>query len=397
MIEKKLRDGSVAYYWNPLPRDRRKGFTLHSEALGNDYATACERANLLNAHLMDWRAGREATKDLDTQPGHGTVDWLVERYLRSDPWNEDVSERSRPEYRRAFKLVTDHRTKSGNRVGEYKLSAFTALAVDKLYKALKDGPRGPRLRQANVCVLRMAYAWDVVRRLHPSVVPAENPFVGVSLKHGRSTTRAATREEAYALHRALMAANEPHLAVVPLVCFEWHQRPENVVAGHFKWSDWRPGGLPYVRVVHHKTNAIVDMQLGDAEGPFFPELMSYLDRLEHLGLEVVLRRPQRRKPGDAALVGLKFTQRDARKRVRRAATAAGLPTDLTLAACRHGGLTELGDAGVTEQEGMAASGHSTPEAHRGYVKKTAPQRLNALRKRRRLRTAGGTSSVQESE
>ena len=27
--------------------------------------------------------------------------------------------------------------------------------------------------------------------------------------------------------------------------------------------------------------------------------------------------------------------------------------DVTLAACRHGGLSELGDAGLTEQEGMA--------------------------------------------
>ncbi|WP_024275712.1 MULTISPECIES: hypothetical protein [unclassified Hyphomicrobium] len=26
-----------------------------------------------------------------------------------------------------------------------------------------------------------------------------------------------------------MAAGERHLAAVPLVCFEWHQRPENVL------------------------------------------------------------------------------------------------------------------------------------------------------------------------
>ena len=63
-------------------------------------------------------------------------------------------------------------------------------------------------------------------------VPAVNPFRAVELTHGKGTTKPTSRADAYALHRALIAAGEPHLAVVPLVCFEWHQRPENVLAGH---------------------------------------------------------------------------------------------------------------------------------------------------------------------
>jgi hypothetical protein len=55
---------------------------------------------------------------------------------------------------------------------------------------------------------------------------------------------------------------------------------------------------------------------------------------------------------------------------------------LTLAACRHGGLTELGDAGLTEQGGMALSGHRTPEALRIYEKRTDVQRAIGARKRR---------------
>jgi hypothetical protein len=52
-----------------------------------------------------------------------------------------------------------------------------------------------------------------------------------------------------------------------------------------------------------------------------------------------------------------FLLRTARDRVRDAARKAGLPDDLTLAACRHGGLTEFGDAQLTEQGVMALSGH----------------------------------------
>ena len=45
-------------------------------------------------------------------------------------------------------------------------------------------------------------------------------------------------------------------------------------------------------------------------------------------------------------------------------------------------MTELGDAELTEQGVMSLSGHRSPEAARGYVKKTDTQRLAAARKRR---------------
>jgi integrase len=73
---------------------------------------------------------------------------------------------------------------------------------------------------------------------------------------------------------------------------------------------------------------------------------------------------------------------EARKRVRKAADAAGLPSWLTLDACRHGGMTELADSDLTEEQEMSLSGHTTPDAKRRYVKRTDAQRLTAARKRR---------------
>ena len=72
----------------------------------------------------------------------------------------------------------------------------------------------------------------------------------------------------------------------------------------------------------------------------------------------------------------------AQRRVREARKKAGLGAHVTLDACRHGGLTELGDAGATEFEGMAASMHKTPQALRLYVKRSEQQRVAAGRKRR---------------
>jgi hypothetical protein len=67
--------------------------------------------------------------------------------------------------------------------------------------------------------------------------------------------------------------------------------------------------------------------------------------------------------------------REAQKRVRKAG-------GVTLAACRHGGLTELGHADLTEQSVMALVKSQRPRAARLYVKRTEAQRKTAARKRR---------------
>jgi integrase len=77
----------------------------------------------------------------------------------------------------------------------------------------------------------------------------------------------------------------------------------------------------------------------------------------------------------------------ARHLVQKARKKAELGKHVTMDACRHGGMTELGDAEATEQEIMSASGHRSPDAARVYVKRTEKQRMAAVRKRRQLRTA----------
>lgn len=394
MTEKRLKDGRTAYYWGAQRRDIAAGFTLHAEALGHDYGPAKARADELNRHLDDWRRGRGTERTLDSQPGFGTLEWLVERYKRSAAWRR-VSAKVQPHYAYIMRQVLDMPRKSGRRVGEALLGQIDAAAVDRLYERLKTGPRGPRLRVATMAMMRLGHAWDVVARLHPRDVPRDNPFRGVALEHGDGTAKPASRDDAVALHKALVAAGEPHLAAVPLVCFEWHQRPENVLAGSLTWTDWRPAGRPdAVRILHAKTGAEVWQPLADEDGDIlFPELTAYLDGLERLGVPVVLMRPERRRRDADGRLAMPppepFTLREARSRVRDAARAAGLPDWLTLAACRHGGMTELGDAGATEAEVMASSGHKTPDAARLYIKRTEAQRLSAAKKRLALRDKTG--------
>lgn len=360
-------------------RDLKAGCSLRREALGLDFGNAISKADLLNRHLDAWRQGRDAPKDLNLQPDFGSLRWLVERYKRSRAW-EKVSERSRTEYEKVFRLVLEHPTKTDQELGRLPAASMSARAIDKLYVSLQKGKRVERrLRTANLTMSCMARAWDVVQRLYPAIVPAQNPFRGVERDYSTGTTRPATREEAYALHAALVAAGELHLAAVPLICFEWHQRPENVLAGHLVWTDFRPvERLDAVRILHHKTGELVWLPLSDEDGPLFPELTGYLDTLERLGVPIVLLKEKRK----GSKLARPFKMRDARARVRKAAAAAQLANDLTLSACRHGGLTELGDAELTEQGVMALSGHKTPQAARLYVKRTETRRVTAARKRR---------------
>ncbi len=193
---------------------------------------------------------------------------------------------------------------------------------------------------------------------------------------------AATHEEAYALARALRERGHPHLGAAALIAFEWCQRPENILDGWIRWTDYRPAISALIE--HHKTGARVEHALADDDGtPLYPELEAYLADLERLGVSIVLRKRLR---GQEKGQGRPYGRRAAAEEVQKAREAAGLPAHVTLDACRHGGLTELGDAEVTEAEGMATSGHSTPSAYRGYVKKTRAQRLSAARKRRAWRT-----------
>ena len=385
MVVRQLRDGEPAYYWTPRRKDLRDGFTIKGEALGSSYGDAIERAGILNLHLDSWRRSRGDTKSLDTGPRFATVAWVFERY-RGSPAFARVSARSQPEYLRALKRIEDLPTKTGGQVRDLLASSISARAADKIYAALQDGPRGKRVRQANLSVDIGRRAWKIVRRLYPNVLGSENPFEGVLKIGGSKTKVAATRAETYALAYALREIGEPHLGAAALICFEWLQRPENVLTGKITWPDYRPPEHPnHVRIFHHKTGEVVLQPLEDEGRRLYPELEEYLAALPKLGVAIVVTKGSRGPSRPYAMVY-------AQAKVREAREKADIGSHVTLDACRHGGMTELGDAELAEQGVMALSGHKTPRAARLYVKRTELQRVRAAAKRRDFVDANETAT-----
>lgn len=399
MKRKQLKTGICAYYWEPKASDRNSGFSLPPEALGTDFGRACERAKLLNEYLDDWRKGRGLPSHISQHTRSGTVDWWVELYTRSSAFAK-CAKRTQSDYRKALAKLCDLATRVSDgdrklRVGELPVSSLSPRAVDKIYEKLRDG--GRVTRQANTVVEVARRAWAVVARQHPGVflitvdgpdgrkpMPL-NPWIGVERIISRGTTKPATRAEAYLLARALADLGHPSLGIVALVAFEWLQRPENTIAGHLCWTQYRPANRPNdVEIYHHKTEQRIWLALehSDTHGsaaPLYPELEASLRQLPRLGIPVVMFVPQRGNRTPRL-----YSESYADHLVQRARVHAGLPPHVTLAACRHGGMTELGDAGLTEQGVMALSAHRTPAAARLYVKRTQLQRLNAAVQRRRF-------------
>jgi hypothetical protein len=73
--------------------------------------------------------------------------------------------------------------------------------------------------------------------------------------------------------------------------------------------------------------------------------------------------------------------------VQRMRKKLKLPTTFTFDACRHGGMTELEEAELTEGQGRALSAHRTSQAYAGYAKRTEARMLAATRKRHAHRLA----------
>jgi hypothetical protein len=395
---KPLAGGGTAFYWELTGHYRKLGCKIPAEPLGSDYVTACGehgkggRAAALNALFDEWRARRDG-EPIEGQVRFGTVDWLFQEYKRTKAYLEKVSVRSRPDYERTMLLVADLMTKRGARIGGHKIKAITPVSADKIYGLIIDGPRGTRARQGEKVVGLCARAWKVVHRLYPDEFNKDvpNPWRGVTMnRRNKATKPAATREQVYAFANAAIEAGYPEAAAAATICFEWLQRPENVLAGFIRWTDYRGREAPSaIRIFHHKTGAVVLHPLEETiSGPagqpervlFYADAELVLAKLPRRGIPMILHET-RGKTEDGKLNPTKlYSESGMAKLVRRIRKLAELPPTFTLDACRHGGMTELEEAELTDGQGRALSAHKS-RAYEGYAKRTMDRALAATRKR----------------
>jgi hypothetical protein len=389
VIAKRLKSGAVAYYFNVPRLYLKAGCPQLNDALGTDYVLACGadgkggRAVTLNGLFDEWDQLRRGLPiSSEAAPAIGSVDWLFREYKQSKAYTEKVGNRSRQSYEWTMRAVGNTLNKKGVRIGNLPIKSITPRAADKLYDKFISTDKGERLRRGEKLVTICRKAWRVVHRLYPAEFAKDipNPWPGVTMKTRTKLTKSAvTREQVYKFARGCIKRGEPECGAAAVICFEWLQRPENVIAGHIKWSGYRMGASPTIQIEHHKTGAVIEHPLEEKLGDgtvvrFYEDAEAVLSHLRRRGIPMILREVDNGKSKPYSFSGMQ-------KIVQRMRKDIGLPVEFTLDACRHGGMTELEEAELTDGQGRALSAHRTKESYAGYAKRTAPRVLSATRKR----------------
>jgi hypothetical protein len=401
VIPKRLQSGRIAFYFNVPTIYLKAGCPRLNEPLGDDYVAACGhdgnggRAATLNGLFDEWdQARRGAPISSEAAPAIGSIDWLFREYKQSRSYLEKVAIRSRKDYEWAMREVGNTLNKRGVRIGDLPIKSITPRAADKLYDLFTIGEAGERLRTAEKMVTLCRKAWRVVHRLYPTEFANDisNPWPGVTMKTRAKMIKAAvTREQVYAFAKGCIARGEVEVAAAAIICFEWLQRPENVIAGHLKWSDYRSGQFPTaIRIVHHKTGQVVLHPLeetppGGQVVRFYADAEAVLAKLARRGLPMILREVDDGKSKPYSMSGMQKIVQRMRKELK-------MPATFTLDACRHGGMTELEEAELTDGQGRALSAHKTQQSYEGYAKRNLPRALSATRKRYAHTLANATAT-----
>lgn len=406
----KRKDGKTAYFWD-LPTWARKSKNdpddplpcpLSNEPLGDDLLRAITRGEDLNSVFDEWRNLWRQARDMTagelqqaslTGPLYGTLDWVVVQFQK-DPKYTSTRPKTRRGYDQGFRLVCDYRTRTGRRLGDLPAAKLGEQHVDVLYQDLQwveeedaDGNivRRRRLPTANAAMRSMRRLYNIAgRRKWGGIQPGQNPFAKMGMESVRSSTEVPTREQYELIRDKADEMGHPSIAIACMLGFELCQREGDVI-GTMSWSHYKPGQL---HIRQSKTGEQLWVSLWDDEGELFPGLVERLDAAPRRGTLIVMRdTPDKRASKEAGEpVYLPYKEDWFRHLFRKIARAAGVPDEIQFRAFRHGGLTELDEAGATSRELMSTSGHTNVKTLEIYTRRSGRQAANAARKRRALRT-----------
>jgi hypothetical protein len=387
MRAKRLRRGAVGYYWEPPSWAKKAGCPVLPERLGSDYAVAKQRCDdVLNPQYDAWRTGARVGAPLAAS---GTFDWMVGIY-KSTPKYRKLPAKTRKSFDAALALASKHKLKDGRLFGALTLRSITPGAADRLFAKLKERVSGgERVRTALLAMQVCRRAWNVAHRDKPEQVPLANPFTKMGISYKAKPTRPVRHDELMRLVKAADEAREPSLGTAAMIAFYWLQRETDILS-RLTWSHYRPSDAPEcARIFHHKTGELMDLPLYDEDGTvLWPELMARLDDANRRGTLIVTRdRPDRRRK-----VYLPWREDYFRHCFAAMRENAEIPPEAKFMGLRHGGNVEGAEAGLTDAQLRALSGHRTTAALLRYAQSTQQQRRAGARKRLEARTKKGNLS-----
>lgn len=396
---KKLADGSIGWFWTlptwAQPKKSKDGqlvpverhgaaCPLESSPLGTDAAKAWDRANEINEALDRWRKGQDQSKLIE----RGTVSWLM-AWFRQQKQFTGRKNKTKADYRKIMKIVEGFPMKSGGKLGDRRIALVDAPFVDKLYEKLRE-QRGDR--QATYCMQVCRRAWNLAMRPGYDKITGVyfNPFAKMGLSSTAKSGNRATSREEYNLYReTARKLGFQSMATAAAIAFELVNRSWDVFgfsdddgneAVGALWIGYRAGHSFTIQLSknkaenepHIKTIPLIDVDSSGKIIPLYPELEEELARTARSHDRIVVEERNR----------LPYKERHMSNVHRKICDAAGLPKDMTFTGFRHGGATEIGDAG--ESDTRPISGHKKLETTAIYNKVTQVKAVAIGRARRKF-------------
>ena len=397
VLPKKLAGNRIAYYWSPTDKALADS-GMERQRLGSDYATAHEKAKELNHRLDFWKVNRRFPDEPDASgPLPGTIDAVFARYQELNPSKPGAFKKLKPkqqkDYQRLMRRFANHKLKTGRRLGDMPANRLDARTADAVYeKLLYDTDGNARRRVTNHTIAICRKAFNVVARSNPEWMPVKNPFDGMTLDTSSAETTPATYADLVAFEKKAAEMDLPEMAFAARAAWELLQRVEEICTT-FAWTHWRPLDNPdAVFLGFAKNKNPVWKPLGERGEKgrwiaYYPELEELLAAVPRRGALVMVHNATKgRKKADGSSVKAVFrpyTTRFMQKRARLIRDAAELPPHVTMETFRHGGLTELGSAGLPDTLAQALSRHKQRATLDRYIHTDVDQ----MKKGARLRLA----------
>ncbi|WP_417615392.1 tyrosine-type recombinase/integrase [Parasphingorhabdus sp.] len=286
----------------------------------------------------------------------GTVEWLFQWYRGLDKYKK-LSHKTKTDYRGIMDRLVVEPMKVGM-FGQRRAGAVTSIAADAIYKRWTER-HGKRQGSYAMQVCRLV--WNQAKRPGYDKITgvSDNPFAGMGISSTAEHGNRETSREEYDLYR--QTAREmgfQSMATAAALSFELVQRvwdvfgfvdPTGQKTRGLVWADYMPAES--FRIRQSKTAKPIEIPLtAEIDGEIvslYPDLEAELDRTDRKGLLIVLEERN----------GLPYTTRRMSDIHRKICEKAGLPKDMTFTGFRHGGATELGDAGVEDMRAITGHDH----------------------------------------
>lgn len=356
--------------WQPNSKDRKKNCPLVYTNLGADPIEAISKARELNAALKEWRSGTVVSHE------PGTFSWVFEEFQKHGIHNK--SDGYKAEVARYAVILSDMPTSAGKTLGRTDLQKITVKLANAIYRKVID-TRGQST--ANKAVAIASSAWTKAFVLNEHVVPERNPFHHVERTHDEKETVPATYDEMISFVSAAIAMGESAHAFAARAIWDLHIRPSEIF-NSTTWEHFTPEAHPDDMFigVEKTSKGKKAAQKSSIWMPIYweddgericlhPELVDLSRMLPTREGQMCVR--ERRK-GVRVYSG---TWEPIKRRAVISITAAirkraGLDEHVTMAAFRHGGLT---DAGSVSDNVKARSRHKQRATLDRYVHSSRKQ------------------------